>query len=103
MEMNPAGLHETRRLRVFRDDEGGIGERVLIRYESPCDLRNVGLLYTEHEERPNDYFLYTPETRRVRRLPESVVRNGIYGIDPEFLGFGVAHAPPTKIQSMTIE
>jgi len=75
----------------------------LIRFESPADLRNVGLLYLEHEHHPNDYFLYTPETRRVRRLPESFVDNDIYGIDPEFLGFGVARNEPTKIRSMKIE
>ncbi len=90
-------------MRVFRDDEGGTGERVLIRFESPADLRSVGILYLEHEDRPNDYFVYTPETRRVRRLPESLVDNDIYGIDPEFLGFGVARTEPTKIRSMTIE
>ena len=103
MEMNLGGLRETRRMQVFRDDEGGAGERVLIRFETPPDLRNVSLLYLEHKDRPNDYFLYTPETRRVRRLPESVVDNDIYGIDPEFLGFGVARTEPTKIQSLTIE
>ncbi len=103
MEMNLGGLRETRRMRVFRDDKGGTGERVLIRFETPPDLRNVSLLYLENEDHPNDYFLYTPETRRVRRLPESVIDNDIYGIDPEFLGFGVARSEPTKIRSMTIE
>lgn len=103
MEMNLGGLRETRRMRVFRDDEGGAGERVLIRFETPPDLRNVSLLYLEHEQRPNDYFLYTPETRRVRRLPESFVDNDIFGIDPEFLGFGVARSEPTRIRSMRIE
>jgi hypothetical protein len=47
--------------------------------------------------------LYTPETRRVRRLPESLVDADLYGIEPEFLGFGTAHTEPTKIRSMTTE
>ena len=103
MEMELAGLRESRRLRVFRVDEGSTRERVLIRFESPPDLRGVGILYLENEDRPNDYFLYTPETRRVRRLPETAVTDEIYGIDAEFLGFGVARTVRTKAQSITRE
>ncbi len=59
-----------------------------------------GLLYLAHGDRPNDYFLYQPSTRRVRRLPESVANDDIYGIDLEFLGFGVAQTEPTEIESV---
>jgi hypothetical protein len=96
------GLREERRMRVYRDDEGG-GERVLIRFDAPADLRNVGLLYLEHAGQPNDYFLYQPAMRRIRRLPETIADDDVYGIDLEFLGFGVAQTAPTTLGAMERE
>ena len=101
LEMNLAGLRETRELRVWRDDAGRDTERVMVRFESPPDLRDVALLYLEHGDRPNDYFIYQPTTRRIRRLPEMVANGDVYGIDLEFLGFGVAQSEPTEIESLT--
>lgn len=57
LEMNLGGLRESRELRIWRDDEVDHHERVLIRFEAPADLRNVGLLYFEQKDQPNDYFL----------------------------------------------
>jgi hypothetical protein len=102
MEMDLGGLREERRMRVYRDDEGG-GERVLIRFDAPADLRNVGLLYLEHAGQPNDYFLYQPALRRIRRLPETIADDDVYGIDLEFLGFGVAQTAPTRLGAMARE
>ena len=101
LDMDLAGLRETRELRVWRDDEKTENERVMVRFESPPDLRNVALLYLEHDDRPNDYFLYQPAIRRIRRLPETVANDDVYGIDLEFLGFGVAQSEPTEIESMS--
>ena len=103
MQMDLGGLHEERILRVFRDDENGQGERVLIRFDAPPDLRNVGLLYLAHAGRPNDYFLYQPAMKRIRRLPQSIADDDVYGIDLEFLGFGVAQTSPTEVTRMTRE
>jgi hypothetical protein len=99
MSMDLAGLREERVLRVFRDDQDGRGERVSIRFDAPPDLRNVSLLYLAHEGRPNDYFLYQPSARRIRRLPAAIADDDVYGIDLEFLGFGVAQVTPTRIES----
>ena len=73
----------------------------MVRFESPPDLRSVALLYLEHGDRPNDYFLYQPSIRRIRRLPETVANDDVYGIDLEFLGFGVAQTEPTRIESVS--
>jgi hypothetical protein len=102
MEVDLGGLREERRMRVYRDDVGE-GERIMIRFEAPADLRNVGLLYLERAGQPNDYFLYQPALRRIRRLPETVADDDVYGIDLEFLGFGVAQVAPTVIRDMTEE
>ena len=101
LEMNMAGLRESRRLIVWRDDRDGRDERVLVRFEQPPDLRNVRLLYLEHGDQPNDYFLYQPSTRRVRRLPQSVANDDLYGVDLEFLGFGVAQTEPTEVEAVS--
>ncbi len=103
MQMDLGGLREERVLRVYRDDEGGRNERVLIRFDAPADLRNVGLLYLEQAGRPNDYFLYQPAMKRIRRLPQSIADDDVYGIDLEFIGFGVAQSAPTEILGMTRE
>lgn len=102
MQVDLGGLIEERRLTVHRDNGDGVSERVLIRFESPPALRRMGLLYFERADRPNDYFLYRPAVRRVRRLQQSSVTNNLYGIDPEFLGFGLAETEPTRIQSMKL-
>ena len=103
MQMDLGGLREERVMHVFRDDERGRNERVLIRFDAPADLRNVGLLYLEQTGRPNDYFLYQPAMKRIRRLPQSIADDDVYGIDLEFLGFGVAQSAPTEILGMTRE
>ncbi len=100
MDVDLAGLTEQRRLTIHRDDEDGRAERLLIQFDAPESLRNLGLLYFEQLGRPNDYFLYRPAVRRVRRLQQSAITNNLYGVDPEFLGFGIAETEPTWIQSM---
>lgn len=102
LEMNLGGMREERRVTVYRADEEGASERVMLRFEAPPDLRNVALLYLENPDRSNDYFFYQPATRRIRRLPKTVADDDVYGIDLEFLGFGVAQTEPTEIESMRI-
>lgn len=92
LQIERDGKREDRRLVVWRDDEGGKRERIMARFVAPADLRDFGLLFVENEGRPNDYFVHQPELGRVRRVSESVVSQDIYGVDLEFLGFGVAQS-----------
>jgi len=94
------GQSEQRRLTVWRDDAGSHRERVLARFEEPADLRGLGLLYMENPSGTNEYFLYQPATRRVRRIGESLAREDDYGIDLEYLGFGLAIGEPTRPESV---
>lgn len=96
MRIERDGKQEDRRLLVWRDDEAGKGERIMARFQAPPDLRDFGLLFLENDGRPNDYFVHQPELRRVRRVSESVVSQDIYGVDLEFLGFGVAQSVRTE-------
>lgn len=92
------GRQENRHLLVWRDDVGGSHERIMARFLGPPDLKNFGLLFVENEGRPNDYFVHQPELARVRRVSEAVVSQDIYGVDLEFLGFGVAQAVPCETE-----
>jgi hypothetical protein len=103
LRMRVGALEETRELVVFRDDEGARRERVMVRFHLPVDLRHTTFLYLERPGLPNDYFMYQPATRRVRRLPESVAEQDFYGIDLEFLGFGVSEVTPTEILETRVE
>jgi len=103
LSMDMGGIHEERELLVWRTDEAVGAERVMVRFTQPESVRNVGVLFLEREGRPNDYFLYQPDLRRVRRLPEAVANDDVYGIDLEFLGFGVAQSEPTDIVSLERE
>lgn len=92
MRIERDGRSEDRRLVVWRDDEGMARERILARFLSPADLKDFGLLYLENDGRPNDYFVHQPALARVRRVSESVASQDIYGVDLDFLGFGVAQS-----------
>ena len=72
----------------------------MARFEEPPDLRGLGLLYIENQDGANEYFLYQPATRRVRRIGQSLAREDVYGIDLEYLGFGLAVGEPTRAESV---
>jgi len=97
------GQREERRLVVWRDDADAHRERVMARFEEPADLRGVGLLYIENPSGVNEYFLYQPATQRVRRIGQSLAREDVYGIDLEYLGFGLAVGEPTRAESVASE
>ena len=102
LKIERAGRRENRRLKVWRDDEGAARERIMARFVAPPDLRNFGLLFVENQGRPNDYFIHQPELARVRRVSESVVSQDIYGVDLEFLGFGVAQSVPCEAEGVKV-
>jgi len=103
LRMKLRGMDETRELTIYRLDEPRGSERVLLRFDRPPDLRDVRLLYREVPGRSNEYFLYTPSSRRVRRLPPLVAEEDLYGVDLEYLGFGTSEVEPTRIVEMERE
>jgi hypothetical protein len=99
IDRGAAAPSEERRISVWRDDDGR-RERLMARFEAPADLRGLGLLYLENAAGLNDYFLYQPATRRVRRIAEALAREDVYGVDLEYLGFGVAQIEETEVESV---
>lgn len=96
------GRQEVRKLTVWRDDRGSERERLMARFLEPSDLRGVALLYLEQPGRSNDYFLYQPQSERVRRIPEELARQDVYGLDLEYLGFDVAGNEATVVESLEL-
>lgn len=90
---------EQRKLLVWRDDADGTRERLMARFERPLHMRGFALLYLENRDRANDYFIYQPELDRVRRISTVTASQDIYGVDLEYIGFGVAQSVPTEIVS----
>jgi len=102
MVVSLEGRDEERRLRVWRDDVDGSRERLYARFEAPPVLRDLAILYIENADRLNDYFIYQPGTGRIRRISETMASEDIYGIDLEFLGFGVAQDTATSVESAEV-
>lgn len=100
MQIARDGRREDRRLVVWRDDEDGRHERIMARFLAPADLKDFGLLFLENDGRPNDYFVHQPELARVRRVSESIASQDIYGVDLDFLGFGVAQSVRCEAEAM---
>ena len=48
--------------------EGNAGDKALVRFMSPADIRGVAALIHEHPQTADDTWLYLPATRRVRRI-----------------------------------
>jgi hypothetical protein len=48
--------------------EGSAGDKALVRFMSPADIRGVAALIHEHPQTADDTWLYLPATRRVRRI-----------------------------------
>jgi hypothetical protein len=92
-------IDESRHMEVWRDDKAGL-ERLMARFDAPPEIRGLGILYLEQSGRSNDYFVYQPATKRTRRVPEAMVREDVYGVDLEYLGFGVAQLEPTRVESV---
>jgi len=103
LTVSRGGASHRRRVRVWRDDGLGAGERLLVRFEDPSEVRGLGLLYLENPGGLHDYFLWQPALRRVRRIPEAVAREDLYGVDLEYLGFGVTPLEPTELVDLAAD
>jgi hypothetical protein len=106
LEISRDGKHEERLLDVWRNDDAAHHEKVMLRFQRPEDMRGLALLYLEHEGRPNDYFLYQPALQRLRRVPEALAKEDVYGVDLEYLGMGGALLVPTEevsVEPTTVE
>ena len=57
------------------------GDRVLIRFTYPNDIKNTGFLVWEHPKEDDERFLYLPALGRVRRIAGSETQESFVGSD----------------------
>ncbi len=68
---NRQGDESTRRMRFSAIEMENDGDRTLIVFDSPRDIRGTGLLTYTHKSGPDDQWLYLPALKRVKRIAAS--------------------------------
>ena len=64
------------------------GDRLLIRFTYPNDIRGTGFLVWEHPQGEDERFLYLPSLGRVRRIAGSEAQESFVGSDFTYEDFG---------------
>lgn len=67
---------------------GGKGDRTLVRFSYPNDIRNTGFLVWEHPEGDDERFLFLPALGRVRRIAGSEKQESFVGSDLSYEDIG---------------
>jgi Outer membrane lipoprotein-sorting protein len=66
----------------------GQGDRVLIRFLAPNDIKGTGFLVWEHAKQEDERFLYLPALRRVRRIAGAETQESFVGSDLSYEDIG---------------
>lgn len=64
------------------------GDRVLVRFDAPNDIKGTGLLVWEHPTAEDERFLYLPALGRVRRIAGSEKQESFVGSDFSYEDIG---------------
>ncbi len=64
------------------------GDRVLVRFEAPNDIKGTGLLVWEHPAGEDERFLYLPALGRVRRIAGAEKQESFVGSDLSYEDIG---------------
>jgi hypothetical protein len=65
---NRQGDETSRHLRIRSLEVTGNGDKSLILFDSPADVKGTALLSYTHATRPDDQWLYLPALKRVKRI-----------------------------------
>jgi outer membrane lipoprotein-sorting protein len=86
---NGRGGERSRSLAVKTLEAAGGGERTLIVFERPRDLRGTAILTHSHPDRRNDQWIYLPAMRRVKRIAGSRQSESFMGSEFAYGDIGV--------------
>ncbi len=67
---------------------GAAGDRTLVRFLYPSDIKNTGLLVWEHPDADDERFLYLPALGRVRRIAGEEKQESFVGSDLSYEDIG---------------
>lgn len=76
---NGRGGERERRLSIKTLEVDGDGERTVVRFEEPRDLRGTALLTVNRSDGSSDQWLYLPALRRVKRIAGSTQTGSFMG------------------------
>jgi hypothetical protein len=66
----------------------GVGDKTLVRFLSPADIKNTGLLVWEHPDADDERFLFLPALGRVRRIAGEEKQESFVGSDLSYEDIG---------------
>jgi hypothetical protein len=66
----------------------GAGDKTLVRFLSPADIKNTGLLVWEHPDADDERFLFLPALGRVRRIAGEEKQESFVGSDLSYEDIG---------------
>ena len=66
--LNAAGQESRRKMETQYMEVKNDGDKTMITFQYPRDIKGTGLLTFEHIERPDDQWLYLPALKRVKRI-----------------------------------
>lgn len=64
------------------------GDRVLVRFQAPADIKGTGFLVWEHADQDDERFLYLPALGRVRRIAGAEAQESFVGSDLSYEDIG---------------
>lgn len=67
---------------------GSRGDRVLVRFLGPADIRGTGFLVWEHAQQEDERFLFLPALGRVRRIAGAEAQESFVGSDLSYEDIG---------------
>jgi hypothetical protein len=70
---------------------GGTGDRTLLRFSSPNDIKYTGFLVWEHPDKDDERFLFLPALGRVRRIAGAEKQESFVGSDLSYEDIGGHH------------
>ncbi len=82
------GGQRTRTLTEYSKKADPEAYKVLVVFNSPPDLKNVGFLIHAHTFSDRDLWAYFPEYKRVRRIPTNSQDDSFFGSDFSYDDFG---------------
>jgi outer membrane lipoprotein-sorting protein len=74
---NKAGSESRRAMRYWTLEVNGDGDRTLILFDTPSDVRGTAMLTHSHGNKPDDQWMYLPAFKRVKRI-SSANRTGSF-------------------------
>jgi hypothetical protein len=73
---------------LVKNGSGAQGDRTLVRFLYPNDIKNTGLLVWEHPDADDERFLYLPALGRVRRIAGEEKQESFVGSDLSYEDIG---------------